>query len=103
MLGVVMIGEIGLASQKTLKSAIHCRGVGLHSGAKVSVRLCPAEPDSGIVFRRVDRGSSEIRATWRNVVDSSLCTTIANPEGIRVATVEHLMAAIAGAEIDNLV
>jgi UDP-3-O-[3-hydroxymyristoyl] N-acetylglucosamine deacetylase len=99
----MMIGEVGLASQKTLKSAIHCRGVGLHTGAKVGVRLCPAEPDTGIVFRRVDRGGTEIAATWRNVVESSLCTTLANLEGVRVGTVEHLMAAVAGAELDNLV
>jgi UDP-3-O-[3-hydroxymyristoyl] N-acetylglucosamine deacetylase len=97
-----MVG-VSFQGQKTLKSAIHCRGVGLHSGAKVAMRLCPAETGTGIVFRRTDRAGAEIMATWRNVVDSSLCTTIGNHEGVRVATIEHLMAALAGAEIDNAV
>src|SRR4051812_23409043 len=104
-LGGVMIAEMGLAPQKTLKSEIHCRGVGLHSGVKVGMRLVPADADTGIVFRRVDAagGGAEIRADWRNFVDSSLCTTLGNGEGIAVGTIEHLMAALAGMEIDNCV
>jgi UDP-3-O-[3-hydroxymyristoyl] N-acetylglucosamine deacetylase len=100
-----MIAELGVAPQKTLKSAIHCRGVGLHTGAKIAMRLVPADADTGIVFRRIDPagGGAEIRADWRNVVDSDLCTTIGNGEGIKVATIEHLMSALAGMEIDNVV
>lgn len=100
-----MIGPVGHVSQKTLKAAIDCRGVGLHSGARTTVRLCPAAPGTGIVFRRVDRAGAgaEIAADWRNVVESSLCTTLGNREGMRVGTVEHLMAALAGAGIDNAV
>jgi UDP-3-O-[3-hydroxymyristoyl] N-acetylglucosamine deacetylase len=89
-----------VAVQKTLKSAIHCRGVGLHSGAKVGIRLCPAAPDTGIVFRR---GGVSIPALWSNVVDSTLNTTLSNGEGVTVGTVEHLLAAIAGCEVDNVV
>jgi UDP-3-O-[3-hydroxymyristoyl] N-acetylglucosamine deacetylase len=86
-------------AQKTLKSAIHCRGVGLHSGLKVGMRLCPAAADTGIVFRR---DGAEIPALWSNVVDSSLCTTLSNREGVSVGTVEHLLAALAGCEVDNV-
>jgi UDP-3-O-[3-hydroxymyristoyl] N-acetylglucosamine deacetylase len=66
--------------------------------------LRPAAPDSGITFCRTDAfgGGAEIAANWRNTVESALCTTVSNREGISVATIEHLMAALAGAEIDNL-
>ena len=64
--------------------------------------LRPAAPDSGIVFRRSDAGA-EIRADWSNSVESALSTVLSNREGIHVATVEHLMAALAGNRIDNAV
>ncbi len=96
---------MGIVQQRTIKNAIHCRGVGLHSGIKTSLTLRPAAPDTGIVFQRIDPagGGALIAADWRNVVESSLCTTLGNGEGISVGTVEHLMAALAGAEIDNIV
>lgn len=97
-----MLGEIAASSQHTLKSAIGCRGVGLHSGQRVSMRMLPAAAGSGIVFRRTDVGA-EIRATWANMLESPLCTALSNGEGSMVGTVEHLMAALAGAEIDNAV
>src|SRR5229473_2385461 len=93
--------ELGIALQKTLKSAIHCRGVALHSGARVAMTLHPAAPDTGIVFRRTDRAGAEIKADWRNAVEQALCTRLDNGEGLSVATIEHLMAALAGLEIDN--
>lgn len=80
-----------------------CRGVGVHTGARVAMTLRPAPIDSGILFRRTDRGGATVAAHWRNVQESPLCTTLTNREGISVATVEHLLAAFAGAEIDNLV
>ena len=94
-----------IVQQRTIKSAIHCRGIGLHSGMKTSLTLLPAPPDSGIVFRRTDAAAAgvEIAARWCNVVDSALCTTLSNGEGVLVATIEHLMAAFAGAELDNVV
>jgi UDP-3-O-[3-hydroxymyristoyl] N-acetylglucosamine deacetylase len=64
--------------------------------------LRPAPPGTGIVFRRTD-SAAEIRANWANTVESALCTVLSNGEGISVGTVEHLMAALAGAEIDNAV
>jgi UDP-3-O-[3-hydroxymyristoyl] N-acetylglucosamine deacetylase len=100
MFGGEMV-DSAMAQQKTLKAAIHCRGIGLHSGSRVGMTLHPAAPDSGIVFRRADRGGAEVAARWTNVVDTSLCTTIGNREGVTVGTIEHLMAALAGLEVDN--
>jgi UDP-3-O-[3-hydroxymyristoyl] N-acetylglucosamine deacetylase len=97
-----MLGDIATASQQTLKTAIGCRGIGLHSGLKVSMILHPAPPDAGIVFRRTDR-AAEIRANWANTVETTYCTTLSNGEGVAIGTVEHLMAALAGAEIDNAI
>lgn len=92
------------ARQKTLKSSIHCSGVGLHSGDKISMSLHPADIGAGIVFRRSDvRGkNAEIAAHFENVSDTRMCTSLANRAGVGVATVEHLMAAFAGCEIDNI-
>ena len=64
--------------------------------------LRPAPPDTGIVFRRTD-SAAEIPANWTNAVESPLCTVLSNREGITVNTVEHLMAALAGAAIDNAI
>lgn len=91
------------AFQKTLKESISCSGTGLHSGHKLSLTLRPAPPDSGLSFRRTDLpgGGATILARWDNVVDSRLCTTIGNAEGVTIGTVEHLVAALAGAGIDN--
>ncbi|HWI28424.1 MAG TPA: UDP-3-O-acyl-N-acetylglucosamine deacetylase [Stellaceae bacterium] len=95
--------DVGIAQQKSLKSAIHCRGVALHSGSRVGMTLHPAGPDSGIVFRRSDRAGAEIKACWRNVVEQPLCTRLDDGEGLSVATIEHLMSALNGLEIDNAV
>ena len=97
-----MLGDCTPAAQRTLKAAIGCRGVGLHSGRKVSMNLRPAAPGTGIVFRRSDAGA-EIRAHWSNTAESAFCTILSNREGIRIGTIEHLMAALGGAEIDNAV
>src|SRR6202012_1117258 len=65
--------------------------------------LQPAAPGTGIVFRRRDLGGVELAAQYRTVVESALCTTLANDAGVKVATIEHLMAAFAGLEIDNAI
>jgi UDP-3-O-[3-hydroxymyristoyl] N-acetylglucosamine deacetylase len=96
------MGDIAAASQRTLKTGIGCRGIGLHSGQKVAMTLCPAPPDTGILFRRTDAGV-EILAHWTRAIDSPLCTVLSNREGAKVGTIEHLMAALAGAEIDNVI
>jgi UDP-3-O-[3-hydroxymyristoyl] N-acetylglucosamine deacetylase len=96
---------VAVVAQRTLKNPISCTGIGVHSGMRVRMVLHPAPADHGIVFRRSDLarrgGETEIRADWRSVVDSRLCTTIGNDAGVKVATVEHLMAAFYGCEIDN--
>lgn len=97
-----MLGDLAITSQQTLKTVIGCRGVGLHSGQKVAMTLRPAAAGTGIVFRRTDAGA-EIRASWVNTAESARCTVLSNGEGISVGTVEHLMAALAGAEIDNAI
>jgi UDP-3-O-[3-hydroxymyristoyl] N-acetylglucosamine deacetylase len=65
--------------------------------------LHPAEPDTGIRFRRGDKGGATLPANWRHVRESVLCTSIDDGDGIAVATIEHVMAALAGLEIDNAV
>jgi len=90
--------------QTTLSRAIDCVGVALHSGKKVSLSLRPAPADTGIVFKRTDlEGAPEIKASWDNVVDTRMCTTLGNGEGVIVSTVEHLMAALSGSHIDNVI
>jgi UDP-3-O-[3-hydroxymyristoyl] N-acetylglucosamine deacetylase len=89
--------------QHTLSGVAQCSGIGLHSGQKITLRLLPAEADTGIVFIRTDlrNGARTIRARWDNVVDTQLCTVLGNDHGGKVGTVEHLMAAIGSAGIDN--
>jgi UDP-3-O-[3-hydroxymyristoyl] N-acetylglucosamine deacetylase len=95
-------GRSEIVLQRTLKAPIRCAGIGLHSGAKVDMTLHPAEANTGIVFRRVDEDPSvDIAASWRNVVDTRMCTRIGLPGGPSVGMIEHLMAALAGSEIDN--
>ena len=89
--------------QRTLKNSIRATGVGLHSGQKVYMSLLPAGPDTGVVFRRVDLETPvEIPAYALNVGATELASTLIK-DGVKVATVEHLMSAIAGLGIDNCV
>lgn len=98
-------GERTGLRQKTLRRSIPCRGVGLHSGTTVEMTLHPAEADRGIRFRRTDVTDRDpwIAARYDRVVDTRLCTVIGNRDGVTVGTIEHLMAAFAGCEIDNAV
>ena len=91
--------------QKTLTSPIGCSGIGLHNGCNVSITIRPALPDTGIVLRRTDiaNGGAHIPLNWRHVVDSRMSTTVGNEYGVTVSTVEHLMAALAGCEVDNAI
>src|SRR5688572_18354463 len=84
--------------QQTLKASIGCTGIGLHTGVRVAIKLHPADPNTGIVFKRVDLvgGGTEIPARWSRVADSRMCTVLADHNGISVATVEHLMSAFYG-------
>jgi UDP-3-O-[3-hydroxymyristoyl] N-acetylglucosamine deacetylase len=88
--------------QRTLKDSIRATGIGLHSGAKVYMTLRPAPVNSGIVFRRLDLPEPvDVPASALNVTETNLGTTLEHGEG-RIATVEHLLSALAGLGIDNL-
>jgi len=89
--------------QHTIKAPIHCTGIGLHSGARVAMSLLPAAADHGIVFRRTDIEDRDplVPALWHQVVETKYCTVLANEDGVRVSTVEHILAALAGLGIDN--
>jgi UDP-3-O-[3-hydroxymyristoyl] N-acetylglucosamine deacetylase len=91
--------------QHTLAKAVSCAGVGVHSGIRARLTLRPAPVNTGIVFRRtdVDNGKGRVLAHAETVSDTQLGTTITNEHGVSVAVVEHLLAAIAGLGIDNLV
>ncbi len=88
-----------MIKQRTLDHAIRCSGIGLHSGKKVDLVLHPAEVDTGIVFVRSDLGI-EIKGHVSSVADTTLCTTLGHGKAT-IATVEHLMSALAGLGIDN--
>ncbi len=91
-----------MLKQRTLKSLTHAVGVGLHSGQRVELTLRPAQPDTGIVFRRVDLPLPvDIPISALAVSDTRMASTI-SARGARVATVEHLMSACAGLGVDNL-
>jgi len=88
-----------MVKQRTLDHSIRCSGIGLHSGRKIELVLHPAEIDTGIIFVRSDLGV-EIKGHVDSVVDTRLCTTIGHGEAT-IATVEHIMSALAGLGIDN--
>lgn len=86
--------------QTSLKNSIHCAGVTLHQGEKVSLSLAPAPAGHGIVFHRRDLGVT-LPALWSHAVESHLCTSLMDAKGAGVATIEHLMAALVGCGVDN--
>ena len=89
-------------NQKTVKNLIEFTGIGLHSGKTVKLSIKPAEPNTGIIFKRTDLNSNNtIFPNFKNVSNTSLNTTISNEYGAKVSTIEHLMAALLGVGIDN--
>tara|TARA_Y100000590_G_scaffold449107_1_gene586719 strand:- start:696 stop:1616 length:921 start_codon:yes stop_codon:yes gene_type:complete len=94
---------MSVLNQKTIKEPISIKGVGLHTGVMANMRICPAEPNTGIVFKRTDlKKKNYIVSSIFNVSDTTLCTTISNESGTKVSTIEHLMAALFGKDIDNV-
>jgi UDP-3-O-[3-hydroxymyristoyl] N-acetylglucosamine deacetylase len=92
-----------MLGQRTLKNSIRATGVGLHTGTKVFMTLCPALADTGIVFRRTDLTPPvDIRARAENVSETRLGTTLTNGDA-KVSTVEHLLSAFAGLGLDNAI
>ena len=93
---------MSVLSQKTLKKSVKFDGVGLHTGKKVSMTVFPSEPNSGIIFKRIDlKENNLILPSVYNVSNAVLCTTISNEFGNSISTLEHLMGALYGLGIDN--
>ena len=86
--------------EQTIRTAVECRGIGLHSGAPVSLKILPAPAGSGIKFRRTDLDGFEVEATGRNVARVSYATSLMK-KGVLISTTEHLLSALIGCGVDN--
>ncbi len=94
---------MSVLNQKTLKETIAIDGVGLHNGKKVHIEIKPAKPNTGIVFKRTDiKNNNLVVPGVFNVSNASYCTTISNDYGVTVSTIEHLMGALFGMGVDNV-
>jgi UDP-3-O-[3-hydroxymyristoyl] N-acetylglucosamine deacetylase len=95
---------MSVLNQKTIANSISIKGVGLHSGKKVSMKILPAEPNTGIFFKRTDvKKNNIIIPSVFNVTNTVMCTTISNEVGVKVYTIEHLMGALFGKGVDNVI
>jgi UDP-3-O-[3-hydroxymyristoyl] N-acetylglucosamine deacetylase len=89
-------------SQKTLNSSLSIKGIGLHTGEPVNIKINPSEPNTGIVFKRTDLNNNNyIVPSVFNVTNTSFCTTVSNESGVKVSTIEHLMGALFVLGVDN--
>ena len=90
--------------QKTISKSISFEGIGLHSGKNSKVTIIPGKTDQGIIFKRIDLNSNNlVAANYKNVSSAKLCTTLENKHGVKISTVEHLLAALYIARIDNVI
>tara|TARA_X000000368_G_scaffold408787_1_gene389870 strand:+ start:125 stop:1045 length:921 start_codon:yes stop_codon:yes gene_type:complete len=90
-------------TQKTIKEIITINGIGLHTGQEVNIKIKPAEPNTGVIFKRTDlKKNNYIIPNIFNVTNTNFCTTISNEFGTKVSTIEHLMAALFGMGVDNV-
>ncbi len=95
---------MSILTQKTLSKSISFNGIGIHTGSSVRLKINPASPNTGIIFKRVDLNSNNIiYSNYSNVSDTTLCTTISNEYGVKVSTIEHLMGAFYGVGVDNAI
>ena len=95
---------MSVLSQSTIASKISFSGVGIHTGERVNMNILPSSPNSGIVFKRIDlKQNNIVIPNFENVCDATLCTTVSNQFGVKVSTIEHLMAAFLGLGIDNAI
>src|SRR5210317_2114620 len=93
---------MSLLNQKTIKKPIKFQGIGLHSGKNVNLYIKSSEPNTGIIFKRIDLNSNNIvYPNFNNVTNTSLNTTISNEFGVKVSTIEHLLGALFCLGIDN--
>ena len=94
---------MSVLNQKTINEEISITGVGLHTGKKVNIKIKPAAPNTGIIFKRIDlKKNHDVIPNVFNVSSAKLCTTISNEQNVKVSTIEHLMAALFGKGIDNV-
>jgi UDP-3-O-[3-hydroxymyristoyl] N-acetylglucosamine deacetylase len=91
-----------LRQEQTIRAAVECKGIGLHSGAPVQLRILPAASGAGIVFRRTDLDDFEVEATGRNLARVSYATSLMK-KGVLISTTEHLLSAFIGTGIDNAI
>ena len=95
---------MSLLNQKTINNPVKFTGIGLHSGKEVKVCVKPSEPNTGIIFKRVDLDKNNlVFPSFVNVSNTSLNTTISNDYGVKVSTIEHLMGALFGLGVDNAI
>ena len=87
-----------------INMSLSLEGIGVHTGLKAKIDILPAQPNTGIIFKRIDiKKNNIIIPNYSNVVDATLCTTISNYYGVKVSTIEHLMGAFYGLGIDNAI
>jgi len=91
-----------LRQEHTIRAAVECKGIGLHSGAPVQLRILPAASGAGIIFRRTDLDNFEVEATGRNLARVSYATSLMK-KGVLISTTEHLLSAFIGTGIDNAI
>ena len=95
---------MSILTQSTIANKVSFSGVGVHTGNKVNINILPSAPNSGIIFKRVDlKHNNIVVPNFENVSEATLCTTISNEFGVKISTIEHLMAAFLGLGIDNAV
>ena len=95
---------MSVLSQSTIANKVSFSGVGVHTGMYVNVNILPAPPNSGIIFKRIDLKKNNIVVpNFENVSEATLCTTVSNQFGVKVSTIEHLMAAFFGLGVDNAI
>ena len=95
---------MSILTQSTIAKEVSFSGVGVHTGNKVNINILPSAPNSGIIFKRVDlKHNNIVVPNFENVSEATLCTTISNDFGVKISTIEHLMAAFLGLGVDNVV
>ena len=95
---------MSILTQKTIAQEILVEGIGIHTALDAKMKILPSSPNSGIIFKRVDvKKNNFVIPNFKNVCDATLCTTISNEHGVKVSTIEHLMAALYGLGIDNVI
>ena len=95
---------MSVLSQSTLANKISFSGIGIHTGKRVNMNILPSSPNSGIIFRRIDlKQNNIVIPNFENVSEATLCTTVSNQFGVKVSTIEHLMAAFLGLGVDNVI